>query len=247
MMKNIIIIGATSAIATQYAELEAKRGSRFVLVARSRARLIALRDRLVALGSAGAHDVAANLEDHTSHARIFETAAEFFGVVDVVLVAHGILPKQDLCLENSVELERAFTINATSTLLLISRASMVLRSQNHGTLAAISSVAGDRGRASNFVYGSAKAAVTAFTSGLRQSLQSSGVSVLTIKPGLVDTPMTSGFKKGALWTSPDRVAQGILRAIDRRRSVVYLPSFWWFVMAVIKHIPEFIFRRLRFL
>ena len=113
------------------------------------------------------------------------------------------------------------------------------------TLAVISSVAGDRGRASNYLYGAAKAAVTAVTSGLRQRLHASGVNVLTIKPGFVDTPMTRAFRKGALWATPDQVARGIVRAVDRRAGVAYLPRFWWAIMSVIRHIPDRLFRRLK--
>jgi short-subunit dehydrogenase len=109
----------------------------------------------------------------------------------------------------------------------------------------ISSVAGDRGRASNCLYGSAKAAVSAYLSGLGQRLRPLGVNVLTIKPGFVDTPMTTAFKKDALWATPDQVAKGIGRAIDRRLAVAYLPSFWWAIMMIIKNIPEFIFRRIK--
>jgi short-subunit dehydrogenase len=95
------------------------------------------------------------------------------------------------------------------------------------------------------LYGSAKAAVSAFLSGLRQRLNDTGVNVLTIKPGFVDTPMTSAFKKGPLWASPQKVASGIVRAIEHRRGVVYLPWFWWGIMQIIKQIPEFVFRRLK--
>ncbi|HMX52866.1 MAG TPA: SDR family NAD(P)-dependent oxidoreductase, partial [Plasticicumulans sp.] len=103
----------------------------------------------------------------------------------------------------------------------------------------------DRGRQSNYVYGSAKALVTAFTGGLRQRLAKAGVNVLTIKPGFVDTPMTAAFPKGPLWASADTIAAGIVRAIERRSSVVYLPGFWRPIMAIIRAIPEPVFRRIR--
>jgi short-subunit dehydrogenase len=106
-------------------------------------------------------------------------------------------------------------------------------------------VAGDRGRQSNYVYGSAKAAVTAFTSGLRQRLYPKGVRVLTIKPGFVSTPMTAAFKKGVLWATPAKVAADIVRAMDRRSSVIYTPWFWRPIMWVIRSVPETVFRRLR--
>jgi short-subunit dehydrogenase len=108
----------------------------------------------------------------------------------------------------------------------------------------ISSVAGDRGRQSNYVYGSAKALVTAFLSGLRQRLWKSGVAVITIKPGFVDTPMTAAFRKGFLWAKPRQVAAGIVRAIDRSTAVAYLPAFWRPIMFLIRMIPERLFRRL---
>ena len=143
-------------------------------------------------------------------------------------------------------LRREFDINAISTMALLTLLANRFKAQGHGTLAVISSVAGDRGRQSNYVYGSAKAAVSTFLGGLRQRLARANVQVLTIKPGFVDTPMTAGIaNKGALWAQPDRIAAGIVRAIDRGRSVVYLPWFWELIMLVIKHIPEPIFKRLK--
>jgi short-subunit dehydrogenase len=120
-----------------------------------------------------------------------------------------------------------------------------MQSAKHGSIAVISSVAGDRGRASNYLYGAAKAAVSAFLSGLRQRLHGDGVNVLTIKPGFVDTPMTRDFKKGPLWAKPGAVARGIVQAIDKRKAIAYLPWFWWGIMLIIKHVPEFVFRRVK--
>ena len=115
--------------------------------------------------------------------------------------------------------------------------------QGARSIAVISSVAGDRARASNYVYGSAKAMVTTFTSGLRQRLYKTGVSVVTIKPGFVDTPMTPEFQKGLLWAKPEKVAMMIMKAIDKEKNEVYVPAFWWGIMAVIKVIPNKWFRR----
>jgi short-subunit dehydrogenase len=117
--------------------------------------------------------------------------------------------------------------------------------KRHGTIAVITSVAGDRGRESNYVYGSAKASVTAFLSGLRQRLHPFGVCVLTVKPGFVDSPMTAHFKKGLLWVRPDSVARGIATALDKRKNVVYLPRYWWIIMKLITLIPERLFRSLK--
>ena len=106
------------------------------------------------------------------------------------------------------------------------------------------SVAGDRGRQSNYVYGSAKAAVTAFTSGLRQRLAKQGVKVVTIKPGFVDTPMTAAFKKGVAWATPAAVGKEIARAMLKGTPVIYTPGFWRPIMWIIRSIPEFVFTRL---
>ena len=156
------------------------------------------------------------------------------------------LSDQGECEKSVAALRREFEVNALSTMALLTILANTFEARRTGTLAVISSVAGDRGRQSNYVYGAAKAAVTAFLSGLRQRLAKSNVDVLTIKPGFVDTPMTANIaNKGALWAKPDAVAAGIVRAIDKRRSVVYLPWFWALIMLVIKHIPEPIFKKLK--
>ena len=132
-----------------------------------------------------------------------------------------------------------------SSLLLLMQLAQRFEQQGHGTLAVISSVAGDRGRQSNYVYGAAKGMLSIFLQGLRNRLQRHGVQVLTIKPGFVDTPMTAAFRKGLLWAQPETVAHGILKAINRGADVVYLPWFWLPVMLAIRLLPETMFKRLR--
>ena len=119
-----------------------------------------------------------------------------------------------------------------------------MEARGHGTLAVIGSVAGDRGRQSNYVYGTAKGMVATFMHGLRNRLHKSGVQVLLIKPGFVDTPMTAEFDKGPIWAQPQDIAQGILKGIDKNKSEIYLPFFWRYIMMIIKMIPEKIFVRL---
>jgi NAD(P)-dependent dehydrogenase (short-subunit alcohol dehydrogenase family) len=240
-MQRVLIIGATSAIAEATARRYAARGAAIHLLGRQAARLDAIAADLSVRGakaSAGVLDV----NDGARHGDVFDAAWAALGGVDVVLIAHGTLPDQAAC-DVSVELSlREFATNGTSTIALC--AALAPRLAAGATLAVISSVAGDRGRASNYLYGSAKAAVSAYLSGLGQRLRPAGINVLTIKPGFVDTPMTAAFKKGALWAKPDQIAQGIVRAVDRRRAVAYLPGFWWAIMMVIKNIPEFVFRRI---
>ncbi|RDJ00429.1 short-chain dehydrogenase [Dyella solisilvae] len=244
-MQKVVIIGATSAIAESTARLYAARGAQLFLVARNVMRLKDMAEDLRVRGAADVFHAPLDVNDVQDHAHLLEQIWTSLGHVDVLLVAHGTLPDQAQC-EASVELAlKEFATNGTSTIALVTAVVPRFEAQQKGVIAVISSVAGDRGRQSNYLYGSAKAAITAFSSGLRQRLAKVGVNVLTIKPGFVDTPMTRGFKKGALWAKPDTVAKGIVRAADRGRSVVYLPGFWLLIMLIIRHIPEFVFKRIK--
>jgi decaprenylphospho-beta-D-erythro-pentofuranosid-2-ulose 2-reductase len=242
-MQRVLIIGATSAIAEATARIYAERGSRLHLVARTPARLDTIAEDLRIRGAADVGSDSLDINDLSRHEGVLERAWAALGDVDVVLVAHGTLPDQKAC-EASVETAMAeFATNATSTIALLTLLANRMDAAGRGTLAVISSVAGDRGRASNYLYGSAKAAVSTFLGGLRQRLAKRGVDVVTIKPGFVDTPMTREFKKGALWAKPDAVAAGIVKAADKGSSVAYLPKFWFVIMAIIRAVPEFIFKR----
>lgn len=244
-MQKVVIIGATSAIAEATARLYAARGAQLFLVARNAERLEDIAADLRVRGSQEVFHATLDMNDLPDHARVINAIWSSLGHVDVALIAHGTLPDQGQC-ESSVDVTlKEFCTNGTSTIALLTAMAPRFEAQRKGTMAVISSVAGDRGRQSNYLYGSAKAAVTAFASGLRQRMAKLGVNVLTIKPGFVDTPMTKEFKKGALWAKPGAIAHGILRAADRGRSVVYLPGFWLPIMLVIRHIPEFIFKRIK--
>lgn len=241
-MQRILIIGATSAIAEAVARRYASRRSSIHLLGRRKSRLQAIAADLATRGarvSTGLLDV----NDLDRHDETLAEAIQQLGGVDVVLVAHGTLPEQAKCDASRTLALHEFATNATSTLSLC--IALAQRLQPGSTLAVISSVAGDRGRAGNYLYGSAKAAVNAYLSGLGQALRQSDINVLTIKPGFVDSPMTASFDKGPLWAKPEQVAVGIVRAIDRRQAVAYVPRFWWAVMYVIKAIPEFVFRRIK--
>lgn len=242
-MQKILIIGATSAIAESVARLYTRRAAALYLVGRSAGRLDAIAADLRVRGAQHVHADVLDVNDVAAHGALLDRAWSTLGGVDTVLIAHGTLPDQAAC-DASVDLSlREFATNGTSTIALA--AALAQRLQFGATLAVISSVAGDRGRASNYLYGSAKAAVTAYLSGLGQRLRPTGINVLVIKPGFVDTPMTAAFKKGALWATPDKVAAGILKAIGKRKAVAYLPGFWWAIMMIIKNIPEFVFRRIK--
>jgi decaprenylphospho-beta-D-erythro-pentofuranosid-2-ulose 2-reductase len=245
-MRKVLIIGATSAIAEATARVFAARGDALFLVARDGERLRAVAADLAVRGAMRTETATLDVADFAAHAAVLERAERELGGIDVALIAHGTLSDQARCEASAEALRREFDVNAVATLALLTDLANRCAARGAGTLAVISSVAGDRGRQSNYVYGSAKAAVTTFLGGLRQRLAKSQVRVLTIKPGFVDTPMTAGIaNKGALWAQPDRVGAAIVKAIDRGRNVVYVPWFWRWIMLVIRHIPEPLFRRLK--
>lgn len=244
-MTKILVIGATSAIAEKCARLWATRGDVLYLVARNEERLKTISADLKVRGAAAVYSKCMNLNDIKSHVAMLDAAETAMIGIDTVLIAHGTLPKQAVCEQSAEEALTEINTNALSTISLLTHIANRFESKETGTIAVISSVAGDRGRASNYVYGSSKAMVTAFTSGLRQRLHKSNVAVITIKPGFVDTPMTASFKKGLLWVKPSTVAIKIVQAIDKRNDEVYVPMFWWAVMIAIKATPQFLFKKLR--
>jgi decaprenylphospho-beta-D-erythro-pentofuranosid-2-ulose 2-reductase len=244
-MRRILIIGAASAIAEATARQFAARGDALCLVGRDAARLQAIAADLGVRGAVRTATITLEATDFAAHEGVIDQAERELGGLDTVLIAHGTLSDQAECEASVDALRREFDINALSVMALLTPIANRFARQGFGSIAVISSVAGDRGRMSNYAYGAAKAAVTAFLSGLRQRLQKSGVNVTTIKPGFVDTPMTRNFPKGALWAKPEDVAKGIVRAIDKGSSVVYLPWFWTLIMLVIRNVPEFLFKRVK--
>lgn len=245
-MKNVLVIGATSTVAGRCARLWAARGNALYLVARDEERLKVSGVDLKVRGAREAYIHCIDLNNRELHAAMLDAASAAMGSIDIVLIAHGTLPQQEAC-ERSVSKTLAeINTNALSTISLLTLLANRFEERRAGAIAVISSVAGDRGRASNYIYGSAKAMITAFTSGLRQRLHKSDVAVVTIKLGFVDTPMTASFKKGVLWATPAGVAEKIVQAIDERKGEVYVPGFWWAVMTVIKAIPQRFFNKMNF-
>lgn len=243
-MRKTLIIGATSAIAQATARRLAESGEALFLVARNPDKLAAMADDLKVRGAAAVQTEVLDVLDYDRHKVVVNAAIESLDGLTLALIAHGTLPDQKAC-EQSFELtQREFQINALSTISLLTHLASYFEERGQGTIAVISSVAGDRGRQSNYVYGSAKGALTIFLQGLRNRLHKAGVTVLTVKPGFVDTPMTVDFKKGILWEKPDRVAKSILYAVRKRRDVAYIPWFWRYIMLAIKVTPEAAFKRL---
>lgn len=213
------------------------------LVARNEQHVQAIASDLTVRGASEVTKYCLDLNNVDRHEELLSAAADALGSVDIVLIAHGTLSNQKACELSVEETLQEIQTNALSTISLLTLIANKFEAQKSGTICVISSVAGDRGRASNYVYGSAKAMLTAFTSGLRQRLYKSNVSVVTIKPGFVDTPMTSAFKKGFLWAKPNVVAALIVNAIDKKKAEVYVPAFWRAIVLLVKTIPMQTFKK----
>lgn len=241
---RILILGATSALAHETAKLFAKDGAEFVLVARSPEKLNTVAGDLTVRGAKQVEALVADLSDLSGHENLIEATLKPYSGLDMVLVAYGTLGDQQLC-EQSVEATlQEFANNCTSVISLLTLLANAFERQGRGCIAVISSVAGDRGRQSNYVYGAAKGAVTVFLQGLRNRLAKKSVAVVTIKPGMVDTPMTAHMRKGLLFANPKAVGRGIYEALLKRKEVVYLPGYWRFIMWIIKSIPEPVFKKM---
>jgi short-subunit dehydrogenase len=242
---RVLVIGATSSIATAVMRRYAQLGARLFIVGRRAQALEAAAADLRVRGATAVESAQLDVNDIQLHQGVLNAAWSKWAGLDVVLVAHGTLPDQS-CAQSSVEGTLAsFDTNARSVIALLTDLANRFESQGSGVIAVISSPAGDRGRASNYVYGAAKAAVTNFASGLRHRLYSKGIRVVTVLPGFVDTPMTGGFRKGPLWASPERVAGDIVRALQRRNGTLYTPWFWRPIMLIVIHLPEWLFLRSR--
>jgi len=242
---KILIVGATSAIAQETARLFAAEGNTLFLVARNANKLQAVADDLRVRGAAKVDTAVLDLNELSEHAALLQKATQSLDGLDIALIAHGTLGNQEASQADFNVARQELKTNFLSVVSLLTLIANQFEAQKSGVIAVISSVAGDRGRGSNYVYGTAKAGVSAFLQGLRNRLSKAGVSVITIKPGFVDTPMTAHIdKKGPLFVGPEVIAKGIYQAILNKKDVVYLPAFWFGIMSLIIHIPESIFKKL---
>lgn len=242
--RRVLALGATSAIAEATLRLMAEQGASFFLVARNAAKLAAVSADLVTRGAAGAMGQVADLDDTAAHPTMLARAVDALGGIDVALVAHGVLGDQAQAERDYGAAEAVLRTNFLSAVSLVTWLANYFEGERRGTIAVISSVAGDRGRRSNYVYGASKGGLNVFLDGVRNRIDRAGVQVLTIKPGFVATPMTAHLAKNALFAEPAEVARCILKAIDRRRDVAYAPPFWGFIMLVVRGIPRRIFKKL---
>ena len=242
--RTVVVFGATSEIAAAAARIYAEAGCRLILVGRDGAALSAAKGDLLARGAA---EVAVQEADFARTASLPDVAAaawEQFGGVDIAVIAYGSLPDQAETERQAAAAEAGLLINFTSPALLANELASRFAVQGRSTLAVISSVAGDRGRGSNYLYGAAKGGLQRFLEGLRHRLHKSGVDVLDIRPGFVSTKMTAHLdRKGPLWATPEQVAADIVKAIAARRAVLYTPWFWRGIMTAVRNVPRPVFHR----
>lgn len=243
---NILILGATSAIAKSVARIYAEQNHSLHLVARTEEKLESLASDLKVRGASSVGFSILDLTKFAEHQKMVAQVFNEMGSVDIALICHGSLPNQEEVETDFKQAQREINTNGMSVISLLTVLSAKFQDQKQGTIAVITSVAGDRGRQPNFVYGAAKSLVSTYLQGLRGKLMPHNVHVVDIRPGLVDSPMTANMPKGLLFSSPERVATKIVKSIKRRNHTVYVPSYWRGIMFIVCSIPEFIFKRLKF-
>jgi decaprenylphospho-beta-D-erythro-pentofuranosid-2-ulose 2-reductase len=244
---KILIIGATSAIASEVTRIYAAQGHALYLLARDGERLAALVAELEARGADLRGHASGDLDDLERNAGRVTAAIEALGTIDIALIAHGYLGDQRRSESSLDEALKILGTNFTSPISLLIPLANHFEGQGAGHLAAITSVAGERGRPRNFTYGAAKGGLSRYLEGQRSRLRPRGVFVHNIKLGPVDTPMTIGHEKNVLFADKRAVAQTIVRVLGGRRHAVYVPWFWGVIMAIVRMLPEPLFARLKFL
>lgn len=241
MIRRAIIFGSTSVVARKLAARLAARGSELVLVGRKPEEL-----RLVAQDLSLRYETSVQVASHEAHADQDVTGLFLEHEPDAVVICHGVYIPQDQIASDPQAHRQMIEINYSSTVLILESCAEYFSKKGRGVIVAFSSVAGDRGRASNYSYGATKAALTAYLSGLRARLRHAGVRVLTVKPGPTQTAMTWGMSNYRRFADPDRVAREIESAMRRGCDVLYTPKKWRPIMWLVRVLPEFMFKRIRF-
>ena len=244
-MKNIFISGATSAIAIEVARIWAKEEHNFYLVGRNINELEYVSKDLLVLGASSVIGKSFDLTNIESIKQEVNESIKYFSKIDIALIAQGSLVKIDNNEDDEIyKIYESHSINFLSAAMITSEICNHMAKKKSGKIIGIGSVAGDRGRKSNYIYGSAKGAFDIYLEGLRQKYSTFNINILCVKPGLIDTPMTKEFKKNFLWARPITVARDIIKANNKNRSVIYTPWFWFFILLIIKIIPTKIFKKL---
>ena len=240
--KRIVIIGASSAIAEHCARLWARESADFLLVGRDLARVQRVADDLrVRSPQSDIQTVQIDFLDVEAIATLAQQAAQ--SAIDIVLIAHGDLPVQKNCEQDLHLAQAALQVNGLSPALFAEAFAKQLAQQGRGTLALIGSVAGDRGRKANYVYGAGKGMLERYAQGLQHRFATTGIKIVLIKPGPTATPMTAHLPSGGL-AKVDQVAHAIIKAIESGKPVAYVPAKWQLIMLIVQHLPRWIFHKL---
>ena len=244
-MQSVLVLGGGSDIAlATVRELVGRRVRTVVLAARDPDRLAAIAEELRAAGATRVETVAFDARDTAAHGAFVEDMFVRFGDIDLALLAFGVLGDQDTSEREGAAAIDVAAVNYVGMVSVAVPLAQRMREQGHGTIVALSSVAGERARRSNFVYGSSKAGMDAFFQGLGDSLVGTGVNVMIVRPGFVHTKMTEGLDAAPLSTTANAVAAAIVRGLERGSEVVWVPGTLRYVMSALRHIPRPIFRRL---
>jgi short-subunit dehydrogenase len=241
----VLILAATSGIGAAVAEELAREKHDLILAGRNRDELEkTAADLKIRFGVAAGVEVFDAI-DFASHPELFARCIASAGRLQGVVLCQGFMAAQAEAQTNFALARQMIDVNYTSAVSLLNLAAEYFEARKAGFICAVSSVAGDRGRQSNYLYGSTKAALSTYLEGLYVRLWKSGVAVVTIKPGFVDTRMTRGLPGIFLVAQPSRVARDICAAIRRRKRVKYTPWFWWGILSIVCAIPTFVFRRMK--
>lgn len=242
-MKNVLILGATSDMAQAIAKKYAAEGWSLSLAALEKELLAPIASDLSVRSGAEIQLLEFDATDFSNHRKIYESLTL---KPDAVIACFGYMSDQMAVRSDEVDIRRTIDINFTGMASVLSIIADDFEKCGSGSIAAISSVAGDRGRQSNYIYGSAKAGLTVFLAGLRNRLADKGVHVMTVKPGFARTKMTESLElPEALTASPEQIAEAVFHGLEKKRNVVYTLWMWQWIMLIIKHIPEFIFKKMK--
>jgi short-subunit dehydrogenase len=242
--KKILVLGATSGIAEATCRIWAAQGASLFLVARNQSKLESVAADLRIRGAAFVDTAVADLDDTTQHPALLAHAINSLTGMDIAYLAHGVLGDQAHAEQDFNTAAQILHTNFIAPVSLLTWLANFCVQRHAGTLAVLSSVAGDRGRKSNYIYGSSKAGLSAFLGGLRNRIDREGVTVLAIKPGPTKTAMTATMKGSEKFADVNKVAQTIVKAIDAKKDTLYVPFQWQPIMFVIRNIPESIFKKL---
>lgn len=244
MSETWIILGATSAMARAFARAVSERGDAVLLGGRDMVDLATLANDCAMRGAADAKALAFDARDPTGFAALLEAAHAREGLINAAVFVGSMPPQAEIDADPTL-IPGVVTDSFTGPAQFLQALAPMIEERGGGCVIGVGSVAGDRGRIGNYVYGAAKAGFHTYLSGLRNRLTRAGGHVVTVKPGFVDTAMTWGLPGMFLVATPEAVAADLLKAAAKRRNTIYTPFFWRYIMLIIQHIPEPIFKKMK--